>query len=75
MHRVSRLSAHASALAIRSRTGSSTSGRVVAVHNGLEGRVQLTDFRALDPKCTRHPIPVADALCAWCEAKAATDQV
>lgn len=39
------------------RTGSSTSGRVVAVHNGHEGRVQLvmaSELRALDPKCTPH---------------------
>ena len=68
MFRVSRL-----ARAIRVRTGSSTSGRVVAVHGGHEGRVQLTDFRTLDPKCAPHPIPVAEALCAWCEAKAAAE--
>jgi len=39
------------------RTGSSTSGRVVAVYNGHEGRVQLvtaSELRALDPKCTPH---------------------
>ena len=56
MYRVPRFAS----LAARPRTGSSTSGRVVAVHNGHEGRVQLTEFRALDPKCT----PVAEALCA-----------
>ena len=36
----------------------STAARLVAVHNGHEGRVQLTDFRALDPKCT----PVAETI-------------
>lgn len=42
------------ALTRRAPTGSSTSGRVLAVHNGLEGKVQLvtaSELRGLDPKC------------------------
>ncbi len=54
MYRVKRVASTAARL----RTGSSTSGRVVAVHNAHEGRVQLTDFRALDPKCA----PVAETI-------------
>jgi hypothetical protein len=57
-----RFSVRALAVTRRAPTGSSTSGRVLAVHNGLEGRVQLvtaSELRALDPKCTPGLTPFA----------------